>query len=129
MNNTIGEKIKSARLTGAKGEDKAASYLVEKSFTIIERNFRTREGEIDIIAAQNDVLIFVEVKSLPSGSLETLSHELDLRKQRKIIKTAKFFIAKHRKYNNSKVRFDVIVIDMPGLPSVYHIQDAFSEFL
>ena len=71
----------------------------------------------------------MEVKALPSGSAETLSHELDLRKQRKIIKTANFFLSKHRKYNNSKIRFDVIVIDMPGLPPVYHIQDAFTEFL
>ena len=81
------------------------------------------------IAKKDDVLVFVEVKSLPSGNADTLAHELDLRKQRKIIKTANFFLSKNREYNSSRIRFDVIVIDMPNLPSVYHIQDAFSEFV
>lgn len=120
---------KSARSVGNDGENRAADFLSENSYTIIGRNWRTRCGEIDIIASKDDVLVFVEVKTLPSGSLETLSHELDLRKQRKIIETANFFLLKHRQYNNRKIRFDVIVVDMPNLPSVYHIQDAFSEFL
>ncbi len=119
----------SRRSVGNAGEDKACSYLEENSFRIIERNWRTRYGEIDIIAEKEDVLVFVEVKALPSGNVETLAHELDIRKQRKIIKTANFFLLSHRKYNNSKIRFDVLVIDLPNLPSVYHIQDAFSEFI
>ena len=114
---------------GNEGEEKAASFLIQNYYRIIGRNFRTRSGEIDIIAKKDDVLVFVEVKSLPSGNADTLAHELDLRKQRKIIKTANFFLSKHREYNSSRIRFDVIVIDMPNLPSVYHIQDAFSEFV
>ena len=117
------------RAIGSYGEQKACEHLVKESYRIIERNWRTNVGEIDIIAAKDDVLVFVEVKTLPSGNAEILSHELDSRKQRKIIKTANFFLLKHREYNISKIRFDVIVIDMPDLPSVYHIQDAFSEFL
>ena len=120
---------KSTRVVGNAGEEKACDFLKENSYSIIERNFRTRSGEIDIIAKKDDVLVFAEVKALPSGNAETLSHELDLRKQRKIIKTANFFLLNHREYNNSKIRFDVLVIDMPNLPSVYHIQDAFTEFV
>ena len=120
---------KHTRLVGNDGEDRACKYLAENNYTVIERNFRTRSGEIDIIAHKDDVLVFVEVKALPSGNAEILAHELDLRKQRKIVKTTYFFLSKHREYNDSKIRFDVIVIDMPGLPPVYHIQDAFSEFL
>ena len=120
---------KTTGLIGNEGEDKACAYLIDNSYRIIERNFRTRSGEIDIIAHKDDVLVFVEVKTLPSGNAEILAHELDLRKQRKIVKTANFFLLKHREYNNSKIRFDVLVIDMPNLPSVYHIQDAFSEFV
>lgn len=129
MKTEIYDSRKSTRSVGDEGEQKACNYLVENSYRIIERNFRTRGGEIDIIAEIDNVLVFVEVKTLPGGDSETLSHELDLRKQRKIIKTANFFLAKHRKYNSSKIRFDVIVIDMPGLPPVYHILDAFTEFL
>ena len=74
-------------------------------------------------------MVFVEVKALPRGNAETLSHELDARKQKRIIETAKFFLTKHRQYSNSKIRFDVIVIDMPDFPPVYHIKNAFSEFV
>ena len=120
---------KFSKSVGAEGEQKACKYLIENSYRIIERNFRTRSGEIDIIAHKDDVLVFVEVKALPSGNAEILAHELDLRKQRKIVETANFFLLKHREYNSSKIRFDVIVIDMPNLPSVYHIQNAFTEFI
>ena len=123
------EKKKSTRQVGNEGEDRACVFLSENGFSVVERNFRTRSGEIDIIAKKDDVLVFVEVKALPNGNADTLAHELDLRKQRKIIKTAYFFLSKHREYNDSKIRFDVIVIDMPGFTPVYHIQDAFSEFL
>ena len=120
---------KSTREIGNEGERRAYEFLEKNSYRIIERNFRTRSGEIDIIAKKGDILVFVEVKTLPNGDADTLSHELDFRKQRKIIKTANFFLSKYREYSNSKIRFDVIVIDMPNLPSVYHIQDAFSELV
>lgn len=110
---------------GKKGEDRASAYLTENGFTILFRNWRTKKGELDIIAEKNDIIIFVEVKALPSGSLETLSRELDQRKQKRITETAKRFLAINRKYNNRIIRFDVIVIDMPGFPSVYHIENAF----
>jgi len=110
---------------GKEGEDRAALYLVEHGFTILNRNWRTKRGEIDIIAAKENIIVFVEVKTLPSGSLETLAHELDQRKQKRITETAKCFIAINRKYNDSIIRFDVIVIDMPGFPGVYHIENAF----
>ena len=129
MKNENFSERKSTRSIGNSGEEKAVAFLKDSGFSIIERNFRTRSGEIDIIVEKGGVLVFVEVKSLPSGNAETLAHELDLRKQRKIIKTANFFLLNHREYNSSRIRFDVIVIDMPHLPSVYHIQDAFSEFV
>ncbi len=124
------KKIKeSTRNIGNSGEEKAAVFLLSQGYEIVERNWRTRSGEIDIIALTKDILVFVEVKTLPSGNLETLEHELNKRKQKRIIETAKFFLLKHRKYSNSKIRFDVVVVDMPGFESVYHIQDAFAEFI
>lgn len=120
---------KSTRTIGQKGEDKACSYLVSHGYSIVERNWRTRSGEIDIIAQKDGVLVFAEVKTLPSGDLETLSHELNGRKQKKILETAKLFLIKHRKYNESIIRFDVLVVDMPLFSEVYHIEDAFSEFV
>ncbi len=71
--------------------------------------------------------MFVEVKTLPSGNPDILAHELNLRKQKRIIETSQFFLLNNRQYNNSKIRYDVIVIDMPDFEPVYHIQEAFSE--
>lgn len=123
------QRKESTHSIGVSGEDKAASFLALKGYEIISRNWRTRYGEIDIIARQKDILIFAEVKTLPSGDLETLAHELDQRKQKRIIKTSKFFLAKHRQYSMDRIRFDVLVVDMPGLDSVYHIENAFSEIV
>lgn len=112
---------------GKYGEQKASDYLVQKSYKIIERNFRYRYGEIDIIAEKEDTIVFFEVKTLPNGTLETLSHELNLTKQKKIIKTAKLYLQKHREYSNRYIQFDVLAIDVPGLEPVHHIENAFSE--
>ena len=112
---------------GAEGESRATAYLESKGFEIIERNWRTKGGEIDIIADKNDTIVFVEVKTLPNGTLDMIQRELNSQKRQRIIKTSKRFLLKHREYNNSYVRYDVIVIDMPGLEPVYHIENAFSE--
>ena len=115
------------RIIGNEGENRAAAFLEAKGFSIIERNWRTKGGEIDIIAVKNDILAFVEVKTLPNGTSDMIQRELNYQKRQRIIKTSKRFLLKHREYNNSYVRFDVIVIDMPGLEPVYHIENAFSE--
>ena len=112
---------------GTIGEDKAERYLIGIGFTILFRNWRTKSGEIDIIAQKDDVLVFVEVKCLPSGNAEILGHELGVRKQRRIIKTSKCFLSKYRQYSSTVVRYDVLVVDMPGYPEVYHIKNAFWE--
>ncbi len=115
------------KTVGNEGEARAASYLESKGFSIIERNWRTKRGEIDIIAYKNDTLVFVEVKTLPNGTLDMIQRELNYQKRERILKTSKRFMLNHRQYSNSYVRFDVIVIDMPGLEPVYHIENAFSE--
>ncbi len=114
---------------GNNGEDRAAEYLEAKGFSIISRNYRTKRGEIDIICQKDMLLVFVEVKTLPNGNSEMLTHELGRRKQKRIVEMAKYFLLNNRKYNNSIIRFDVVVIDMPGVEPVYHIENAFSEFL
>lgn len=85
-------------------------------------------GEIDIIAFRDNTIIFVEVKTLLLANPEVLAKELNQQKRKRIVETSKYFLAKHRQYSNSFVRFDVVVIDMPGYPSVYHIENAFLEF-
>lgn len=115
------------KTTGAEGEDRACEYLLSKGFAIIERNWRTKGGEIDIIASKNDTIVFLEVKTLPNGTIDMIQRELNYQKQQRILKTSKRFLLNHRQYSNSYVRYDVIVIDMPGFDPVYHIENAFTE--
>lgn len=112
---------------GNEGEDRAAAFLQKKGYTILDRNWRTRSGEIDIIAQYSEFLVFAEVKRQTVFDLETLSLKLSEKKQKTIVETAKCYLAKHRQYNCKYVRFDVLVVDMPGFEPVFHIQNAFSE--
>ena len=118
---------RTTKQTGDEGENRAANFLQERGYKITARKWRTREGEIDIIAEKDDYLVFVEVKTLPNATYDMLKKVLNSQKQRRIVKTSKCFLLNHREYINSYIRYDVIVLDMQGLPSVYHIENAFSE--
>lgn len=117
----------STRVVGMDGEARAAEFLSRSGYEILRRNWRTRGGEIDIIAVKGDVLVFVEVKTLPHGDADTLSHVLGSIKRQRIIETAKYFLYNNRQYNDKYIRFDVVVVDMPGKPPVCHLENAFSE--
>lgn len=114
---------------GKEGEKKAENYLKEQGYVIVCRNWRARRGEIDLIAEKEGTLVFAEVKTLPASTLETVEHVLGGIKQKKIIETAKRFLLENRQYSNSYIRFDVLIVDVPFYPPVYHIKNAFSEFV
>ena len=114
---------------GKEGEKKAENCLKEQGYVIVCRNRRARRGEIDLIAEKDGTLVFAEVKTLPASTLETVEHVLGGIKQKKIIETAKRFLLENRQYSNSYIRFDVLIVDVPFYPPVYHIKNAFSEFV
>lgn len=115
------------KIIGNNGENQAVTYLLSKGYSIIDRNWRTRTGEIDIIAYKEETLVFLEVKTIPNGTLDMLQRELNQQKFKRILKTSKRFLLNHREYSNSYVRYDVIVVDMPGYESIYHVENAFTE--
>lgn len=123
------ELMMSNKNVGNDGEKRAADYLIENGYKILFRNWRLSGGEIDIIALKDDVLVFVEVKTLPNSTVDMLEKVLNKEKQKRIIKMSKRFLQNHREYINGYIRFDVIIIDMKGLPPIYHIENAFSESL
>jgi putative endonuclease len=109
---------------GKAGEDRAVRLLQEAGFRIVERNFRSEAGEVDIIAEDHGMLVFVEVKSWSTYGMENLEYAVNAKKQKKIVQTAKIFLESHREYNSSQVRFDVVFIG-PGF--VRHLVSAFME--
>ena len=123
---------------GSKGEHRISEWLTNKGYLILERNWRTRTGEIDIIALdkteQNSaggVLVFIEVKTLLKTELSDLDLIINKKKQERIIKTAKHFLVNNRKYNKMYIRFDVVVLrSNPFLEQplqILHLKDAFGD--
>lgn len=112
---------------GDAGEQRATDFLIEKGYKIIDRNWRTKDGEIDIIAEKDEIIVFVEVKTLPNCTYDMIQREINYQKQQRILKTTKRFLINHREYNNKFVRFDVIFIDLFKSEPVYHIESAFLE--
>ncbi len=94
-----------------------------KGYRILERNFRSRFGEIDIIARDKDLTAFIEVKARNSNYLVSGREAIDMRKIQKISKTACLYAAKHQ---NSAFRFDVLeIIQGTEIRTYYLIKGAF----
>ena len=118
------------RQFGDMGEEIACKYLIDNGYKILERNVHySRYCELDIVAQHKNTLVFVEVKTLPNSTVDMLEKVLNKEKQKRIIKMSKCFLQNHREYINGYIRFDVIILDMKGLPPIYHIENAFSESL
>ncbi len=111
---------------GRRGEDQAVQFLADKGFNVIERNYHSSCGEIDIIGIDADVLVFVEVKAWSSFGVEQLERGINKRKQKRIMETAKYFLSNHRKYMSMAIRFDVVFI---GAHGITHFPSAFMEDL
>ncbi|GHV81986.1 UPF0102 protein [Spirochaetia bacterium] len=109
---------------GREGEARAAAWLEQKGMQIIARNVRSQTGEIDLIALDGDTIAFIEVKTWSVYTMDNLAYGIDLKKQRRIIETAKYFLSVHRKYNGMAVRFDVVFISPD---SITHLASAFME--
>jgi putative endonuclease len=113
---------------GRRGEDFAAAFLFERGYRILNRNWRLKSGEIDIIAEKSGVLVFCEVKSRSSLRYGSGAEAVNFRKQQQIIRTAMLYLQKYR-LNECACRFDVIEIldNLPEFPQIHHIINAFGR--
>jgi putative endonuclease len=111
---------------GRLGEEKAALFLIEKNYTICEKNYWTKSGEIDIIAKKGDVLVFVEVKTWDTVSEESLEHVINYEKQKRMITISKYYLVKNPQYIDYNIRFDIIFLTLKS-EEIIHIKNAFSE--
>lgn len=107
---------------GKEGEVCARKFLEKAGFRILTTNYRSRFGEIDIIAEEGDTLVFIEVKTLSSSFLVSPFDAVDLKKQGKIIRTALRYLAT-APFDDPYIRFDVIAVDPHGNCS--HLRSAF----
>ncbi len=98
------------RQTGAGYEGLAAEYLCQQGIRILEKNFRCRTGEIDLIGTDGKYLIFFEVKYRSSDLFGTALEAVDRRKMKQICRTADFYRISHGIGEDLFIRFDVIGI-------------------
>lgn len=117
-------------LTGTKGESMVARFLKGKGFSVIRRNYQCRFGEIDIIAEDNDNIIFVEVKTRKENTAIPIEEAVDFKKRKRILLTAEDYLTKST--NEKQPRFDVALVtvkqnqsDSKEIYSLKYIENAF----
>ena len=111
---------------GIVGEELAARELVSRGYAILERRYRTRYGEIDIVAEDGETLVFVEVRARATGEFGRAAETVDDRKKRKVTAMAVEYLARHR-VTNRPCRFDVVAVDdaLSGFPEISIYPSAF----
>ncbi|MBL4781450.1 MAG: YraN family protein [Porticoccaceae bacterium] len=97
--------------SGASAESLACHYLREQGLEIIERNYRTRRGEIDIIARHADTLVFIEVRLRSNPRFGGAAHSIDTRKQARLISAAQHYLLKTGLTDAQPCRFDAICMN------------------
>ena len=118
----IAQKNFYKKLLGRAGELKAAEYLKKKGYKVLQTNYKTHLGEIDIIAEQQSEIVFVEVKTRTSEDFGLPSEAVNAKKIEKYYKVATEYLVRTKK-TDSPCRFDVIEIENG---QINHIINAFS---
>jgi putative endonuclease len=109
---------------GQCGEEKAAYFLKDLGYEIIERNYRGPRGEIDLIAQDGCEIVFFEVKNWDAYPQHALERVIGKQKQSRICRTAKRFIMDNPQHGERTVRFDVVLLT-EGMTKITHIENAF----
>ena len=100
-------------LLGQWAEQTVLLFLQSQQYQYVNKNYHSRFGEIDLIVKRDNELVFVEVKARSAGSYAEACEVISYSQQRKIIKTAQFFLQRYPNYYNFDCRFDVICFDFP----------------
>ena len=110
---------------GKSGEDLACRELERRGYAIVARRFRVRSGELDIVARDGGVLVFVEVKTRAGRRFGSAAEAVTAAKQRRIARLAHEYLLRHR-MSDCPCRFDVVSVQIDaGTPAVEIIRNAF----
>jgi putative endonuclease len=111
---------------GSSGETHCVNYLKERGYEILKQNFHSPYGEIDIIAKEGHHLVFIEVKTRTKESIDKAKYSITYSKQKKITKTAMYFLQDFVDKEIREYRFDVIILKKEGNTiDLEHFKDAF----
>ncbi len=120
------EENEAKKPVGAKGEEAACSYLKRKGWRIIARNFRCRFGELDIVAAKDGILAFIEVKTRSRDDFGLPREAVNREKQKKLRVSAEVFLQRRPGLSRFQPRMDVIEIRAAEEGAVLnHLENAF----
>ena len=118
----------STRAIGRDGEEIAAEYLRNNGYRIVEKNYKNRFGEIDVIAKDGNTVVFIEVKTRNTPSYGTPSSAVDSKKQQRIGKVALTYLTK-KGLTQHPVRFDVVSIcdgEIEVIRDAFELREDFS---
>lgn len=117
---------KRAAASGQAAEDIAARFLAYRGLKVVERNFRVRGGEIDLICEDGRTLVFVEVRLRGNNEFGGAAASITQRKQQRLILAARHWLSQHGDaFANRDCRFDCIVMDAPDEARIEWIKNAF----
>lgn len=109
--------------SGQAAEEIAAQFLIRRGLKVVERNFRVRGGEIDLICADGATTVFVEVRLRRNRNFGGAAASITPRKQQRIVLAARYWLSQHGDRN---CRFDCVAMDAPDEARIEWIKDAFS---
>lgn len=115
---TVGRSTSPTHQIGQKAEDVALIFLQQKGFQLVAQNYHCKMGELDLVVAQDQLLVFVEVRQRKLSVFGNAAASITLSKQRKIIKTSAFFLQSFPEFEAYDCRYDVIAIDSWGRKSL-----------
>ena len=95
---------------GDVAEKIAETYIRKQQLKILDANYKSRWGEIDLIALDNDILVFIEIRYRKSTNYGAALETVDSSKQHRIIKTAQYFLLNNPQYEKLDARFDLIAL-------------------
>lgn len=125
---TSSKRADKRKWTGKLGEAAAEAYLLDAGYTIEERNWRCRSGELDLIVCGEDRLVFVEVRTRRSGGrFGTAAESVDWRKQKQVAETAQVYLKLTRQLGRS-IRFDVIAITLEHDDAISELKHIIAAF-
>jgi len=122
--------LQQLREQGNRFEDIAADWLQQQGLRLLQRNYRTRCGEIDLIMLEQRFLVFVEVRSRANPCYGGAAATVDWRKQRRILRSAEAYLKQNTKFKDLPCRFDVLAFEPPQSPGeqrINWIKDAFTD--